>query len=334
MPSTTAASHRSLRRPPDSHNAAADNGVSNKYCLHRIDANPTIKPESYVVSTDGLCPRFEPCDNSNLFRHHFGIEFNHEGHNYVSAISPFEFACCFNLNDDITYKLSHQSSILSLDVAIPGHTSAHIFNQILSRLVCIRDANCSIFSPNQYAAPAACAQAFLNGAVGIKLPDKAQWVEAYSRNPTMKSILGFVKQPGTISNKALEASGIDYNYHAALRHLCITVDEGILIYREPIAGSASYARLQLLPSEFFNIIFIAFHTNPIGGHFNTYHTLHCMRLWFYWPGMYKYIKQMCRACPGCNLANPTNSKSTELVYNFPIEAPMMVLHIDGYSAGK
>ncbi len=221
-----------------------------------------------------------------------------------------------------------------MDAAIPGHSSAHIFNQILSRLVCIRDANCSIFSPNQYAAPAACAQAFLNGAVGVKLPNKAQWVEAYPRDPIMKSVLGFVEQPGTFSNKALEASGINYNYRAALRHSRITVKEGILIYCKPITGSASYACLQLVPSEFFNIIFIAFHTNPIGGHFKTYHTLHCMRLWFYWPGMYKYIERMCRACPGCNLANQTNSKFTELVYNFPIEAPMMVLHIDGYSAGK
>jgi hypothetical protein len=219
-----------VSNPPNSHNAAAGDGVSIKHCLHCIDANPTIKPGSYVVSTDGLCPRFEPCDNSNLFRHHFGIKFNHEGHNYVRTISPFKFARCFNLNNDITYKLSHQSNIFSLDAAIPGRTSAHIFNQILSRLVRIRDANCSIFSPNQYAAPAACAQAFLNSTVGIKLPDKAQWVEAYSRDPTMKSILGFVEQPGTISNKALEASSIDYNYCAALRHFRTTVKEGILIY--------------------------------------------------------------------------------------------------------
>ncbi len=160
--------------PPDSHNAAAGNGISIKYCLHCINANPTIKPGPYIVSTDGLCPCFEPCDNSNLFRHHFGIEFNHEGHYYVCTISPFEFARCFNLDDDIIYKLSHQSNIFSLDAAIPGRTSAHIFNQILSQLVRIRNANCSIFSLNQYAAPAACAQAFLNDAVGIKLPDKAQ----------------------------------------------------------------------------------------------------------------------------------------------------------------
>ncbi len=40
----------------DSHNAAAGNGVSIQYSIHCIDANPTIKPGSYVVSTNGLCP--------------------------------------------------------------------------------------------------------------------------------------------------------------------------------------------------------------------------------------------------------------------------------------
>jgi hypothetical protein len=263
------------------------------------------------VSTDGLCPHLEPCNNSNLFCHHFWIELNHEGHNYVHANSPFEFACCFNLDNDITYKLSHQSNIFCLDAAIPGHTSAHIFDQLLSWLVCIRNANCLIFSPNQYPVPAACTQAFLNGAVRIKLPDKDQWIEAYSCNPIMQSILGFVKQPGTISNKALEASGINYNYRATLCHSRIVLEGGILIYCKPLAGFSSYACLQLVPAVFYNIIFIAFHTNPIGGHFNTYHTLHCMRLWFYWPGMFKYIKRMCRACPGCTLANPTHSKSAE-----------------------
>ncbi len=246
-----------------------------------------------------------------MFRHHFVIEFTYEGHTYVRTISPFKFARCYNLEDKISYKISHQSNIFCLDAAIPGRTLAHIFNHLLTRLVSIRDANCSLFSPNQYTAPAACAQAFLNGAVGIRLPDKVQWVEAYSRDAVMKCIIGFVTNPGTISNKALEALGIDYNYRAALCHSRIIIKDGLLIYCKPISGSALYARLQLVPSKFFNILFIAFHTNPIGGHFNTYHTLHRMRLRFYWPGMYKYTNRMCRACPGCNLANPTNSKSAE-----------------------
>ena len=50
--------------------------------------------------------------------------------------------------------------------------------------------------------------------------------------------------------------------------------------------------------------------------------------------MYGYITRMCNACPGCALTNPTRGRSRELIYSFPIEAPFMVLHVDGYQAGK
>jgi hypothetical protein len=106
-----------------------------------------------------------------------------------------------------------------------------------------------------------------------------------------------------------------------------------MIYCKPILGSAgSYTRLQLVPKKFYNILFVAFHSYPLGGHLNAYRTLHRLRLRFYWPGMYSYIKQMCQACPGCALANPTNCKSCKLVYNFLIKAPFLVLHVDAYSA--
>ena len=49
--------------------------------------------------------------------------------------------------------------------------------------------------------------------------------------------------------------------------------------------------------------------------------------------MYSYVKKMCAACWGCALSNPTKAKSSELVYNFPIEAPFLVLHVDAYMAG-
>ncbi len=43
---------------------------------------------------------------------------------------------------------------------------------------------------------------------------------------------------------------------------------------------------------------------------------------------------MCLACPGCALSNPTCGKSSELVYNFPIEAPFLVMFFDAFAAGK
>ncbi len=42
---------------------------------------------------------------------------------------------------------------------------------------------------------------------------------------------------------------------------------------------------------------------------------------------------MCQACPGCALANPTRSKSSELIYNFTIKAPFLVMHFNAYAAG-
>jgi len=127
---------------------------------------------------------------------------------------------------------------------------------------------------------------------------------------------------------------VNANYRAALRQSQIAIEDGILILREPIIGCESYARLQLVPSHFQNLVFIAFHSNPLGAHLNATRTLHRILLRFYWPGMYGYITHMCNACPGCALANPTRGCSCELIYSFPIEALMMVLHVDGYQAGK
>ncbi len=43
---------------------------------------------------------------------------------------------------------------------------------------------------------------------------------------------------------------------------------------------------------------------------------------------------MCQACPSCALTNPTCAIASQFIYNFPIKAPFMVFHIDGYQAGK
>jgi hypothetical protein len=107
----------------------------------------------------------------------------------------------------------------------------------------------------------------------------------------------------------------------------------MLIYCEPIRGSRSYICLQIVPKALFGIVFVAFHSNPIGGHFNAYCTLHCLHLRYFWPEMYSYIKKMCQACPGCALSNPSCRTSSELVYHFPIKAPFCVLFVDAYKVG-
>ncbi len=57
-----------------------------------------------------------------------------------------------------------------MDAAMPGCTSAWLLEQAHLHLSYIRDANSEIFLPNQFAAPAATIQAFVNGAMGVRLP--------------------------------------------------------------------------------------------------------------------------------------------------------------------
>jgi hypothetical protein len=138
--------------------------------------------------------------------------------------------------------------------------------------------------------------------------------------------------PSLINNQVL--AKFNHNYHGPLSQSLISVENDMLILKEQIGGTSSYMRLQLVPQELSNIFFIVFHTNAMGGHLNAYRTLHHLRLRFYWPGMYAFVKRMCQVCPGCALANPTRSKLSEPIYNFPIKAPFLVMYFDAYAASN
>jgi hypothetical protein len=62
-------------------------GVMTKYHLHRANSDATILAGSSVLFSGGLCLPFESCPNRNLFQQFFGIEFIHDGHTHVRAIS-------------------------------------------------------------------------------------------------------------------------------------------------------------------------------------------------------------------------------------------------------
>jgi hypothetical protein len=82
-------------------------------------------------------------------------------------------------------------------------------------------------------------------------------LQVYRDDLKLSSVLRFVENPGTISQHNLNEANLNANYCQALRSLHIKLENGILIYCKPIAGSESYARLQLVLTSFWNIIFVA-----------------------------------------------------------------------------
>ena len=309
-----------------------DTNFTIKYFLHPTNKDTPITARFSVVAWEDLCPVFESAPNDNLFEHYFGVKFVNDEHKYVRAISPFEFIKAHKLMDDLVYKLLHPDNKFAMDGAIPGMTSAWILEHVHDQLSNIRDKNTEIFESSNHAAPAAYAQAFMNSAIGVKMPSCKDWLREYSADTETAQLCELVTNPSKINTKTL--GKINHNYRGPLRRSQIIIEDDMLVLKDHIHGKGSYIKLQLVPEGLRNIIFIAFHSNPIGGHFNAYCIFHQIKLRFYWPGMYSYITDMCKKCPGCALSNATKRRSSELIYSFPIEAPFKVIHIDGYTAGK
>jgi hypothetical protein len=145
-------------------------GVLVKYFLHEQHSEESMLASTAVVLSDGLCPPFDARPNKNMFQHLLGIKFHYENHSHVRGILPFEFSCCYGFNNNLTYWLSQPANKFCLDAAVPGHTLEWLLKQVHAHLTYTRDSNCEIFSPNQFAAPAATIQAFVDGAIRAHLP--------------------------------------------------------------------------------------------------------------------------------------------------------------------
>jgi hypothetical protein len=145
---------------------------------------------------------------------------------------------------------------------MPALTSAWLFKQVHAYLVYLRDANTELFLPNQFAVPTATIQAFVNVAIGTRLPSQDWWIRAYSDNQEMSTIRDLVCNPSKINSTTLNM--VKYNYQAALRQLQIVIKDEMMIFNKLIQGGSSYTCLQLVPAKFYNIIFVAFHSNANG----------------------------------------------------------------------
>jgi hypothetical protein len=76
---------------PKPTNTSSLTGFVIKYYLYCKGSDDTILAGSSILSRDSVCPPFVSCSNQNLFQHFFGMEFHHDGHTYIHAISRYKF---------------------------------------------------------------------------------------------------------------------------------------------------------------------------------------------------------------------------------------------------
>ena len=269
-----------------------------------------------------------------IFGRFFGIEFKVDDLNVtlVRQISPYEVVRGFGFSDKLSQHLALGSNLHLLPSAVPSNSSLSLMSCLADRIRDIRDSCVNVDESTPYAAPAATSQILFNGATGHTLPDTDAWLLAYEQDPETKLLISMVKDPSLIVTNNMNKLHFVYRRYIRESRIALT-PTGMLVIYESIQGSDDFAELQIVPVSLRNIVFIAFHANPLGGHFNTYRTMHRIRLRFWWPRMYSYIDKMIEKCAGCKLTNPGIRKSAELVYSFPVTEPMVVLHVDCYMAG-
>ncbi|KAL3794570.1 hypothetical protein HJC23_008026 [Cyclotella cryptica] len=246
-------------KPGDSDEAARS--AKTKYLLHRMSADASVAVGAQVLSLDGLCPPFQPQPNVNLFQNSFGIEFVHDGHVFVRPFSPFELARCFCLSGDITHALSQPDNI--------------------------RNANIELFDPSRHAAPAACCQAFVNGAVGTSPTGRDQWITAYAADPQTSKIKEMVSNPALVVKE----------------HLALL---------EPI--SAWYRRSSRNP-----VYCVSTQTPLVATLILIGLTRGCVSVLL--ARNVQVLPDDVQKCPGCALANGVIRASSELIYSFPSQPP-------------
>ena len=94
---------------------------------------------------------------------------------------------------------------------------------------------------------------------------------------------------------------LDHTYRRHMRDGNIKYIDNKLCLFEPISHTTRQLKLIIVPDTLKNHIVVAMHVNPLGGHYSLYHTVHRIRLRFFWHEMYKYIKHFISICAGCIL---------------------------------
>jgi hypothetical protein len=164
------------------------------------------------------------------------------------------------------------------------------------------------------------------------MPDESAWANTYSHDTACAAMIRMVLNPSKITTETL--SKIHAVYRTHIRQSQMKWENQRLLLFEPIANSTKTVRLTIVPVDLRNHVFASFHSNPLGGHFSLYYTLHRIRLRYHWPHLYSYVKQSINDCAACVLRNGGTRASSELLYTFPLSAPFSTVHADAWVPGK
>jgi hypothetical protein len=162
------------------------------------------------------------------------------------------------------------------------------------------------------------------------LPSPSTWISAYESDPATASLLSHLSSgcPWTPSI----VSGLHPAFQQFARDDNLCIHHGRLVVRQSLQSGNSLL-LIIVPSTLRRLIFDVFHGSPIGGHFGIYKTLFRIRMRFFWPRCRQDVVDWIKECAHCILTDKSIRRHSEVLFSWPVTAPMFVLHCDLWSPG-
>ena len=89
---------------------------------------------------------------------------------------------------------------------------------------------------------------------------------------------------------------LDSVYRGPLRRSLVLLERSFLVLKKKVEYQSVQRIIRIVPRDLRNIVFVAFHSNPIGGHYGLHQTVVRLQLRFFWPKLYTYCKKMISSC--------------------------------------
>ena len=135
-----------------------------------------------------------------------------------------------------------------------------------------------IFDSSNHAAPAALSNVpiFLSGAINTRMPNPERWVTALLADSECVMLSRIANNPGERTTENIES--IHHTYWQSVRDGLVVDKKDGLYLKEVLKNDTKFVKLRIVLHSLRNLVFVAFHSNPIGGHLNAYRTYFCIRM--------------------------------------------------------
>jgi len=173
--------------------------------------------------------------------------------------------------------------------------------------------------------------AVINRWTKLPLPTDIEWKQNLQEDQDTRYLIDKIKADALVVYTELR----DRRYFLEWKADRLEVEDDILYqWEQPKKRQIRQLRRRVVPNKLRQLICTAYHATPLSGHVGMYKTYYQIVVRYFWPGMYKDIREAVLQCGHCVLGNNVSHKSQQMLGSLNMsEEPFDVLAIDLWIPG-